>query len=101
VGDTRRLYLLSLQRTCHAGLRLFRYRSHQQHRYHVGPYSILSSNTANVTEPNHVIDQGFTYKVKDWWRIMLDFATRDSPWIGQGAFRVAGDVISSGDAFDQ
>jgi hypothetical protein len=68
----------------------------------VGPYSIWSSNTASVTEPNHVIDQGFTYKLKEWWRVMLDYRYSRFTVESEGRFRsVAGEVIASGDTSDQ
>ena len=28
---------------------------------------------AHVVEPNNVIDQGFTYKVNEWWSALLDY----------------------------
>jgi hypothetical protein len=37
------------------------------------PYAISLTTTANVTEPNHVVDQGFTYKVNEWWNVLLDY----------------------------
>jgi hypothetical protein len=37
------------------------------------PYAVSLSTRANVTEPNHVIDQGFTYKVREWWSVLLDY----------------------------
>jgi len=37
------------------------------------PYALSLSTRANVTEPNHVIDQGFTYKVREWWSVLLDY----------------------------
>jgi hypothetical protein len=39
----------------------------------VAPYAVSFSTKAQVTEPNHVIDQGFTYKVNDWWNVLLDY----------------------------
>jgi hypothetical protein len=37
------------------------------------PYATSTFSQAHVTEPNHVIDQGFSYRVKEWWRILLDY----------------------------
>ena len=37
------------------------------------PYIVSLSTRAHVTEPNHVVDQGFTYKVKEWWSALLDY----------------------------
>jgi hypothetical protein len=39
----------------------------------VAPYSVAATSNANVTEPNHVIDQGFTYKPFDWWDVLADY----------------------------
>lgn len=39
----------------------------------VAPYAVSASSLAHVTEPNHVVDQGFTYKVTPWWNILLDY----------------------------
>ncbi|MEO8096658.1 MAG: hypothetical protein ABI811_03080 [Acidobacteriota bacterium] len=37
------------------------------------PYSVSFSTRANVTEPNHVIDQGLSYQVKPWWDFTTDY----------------------------
>ena len=37
------------------------------------PYAVSLSTRAQVTEPNNVIDQGFTYKVNEWWSLLLDY----------------------------
>jgi hypothetical protein len=39
----------------------------------VGPYAISETSRAHVTEPNHVLDQGFTYKATEWWNLMMDY----------------------------
>ena len=39
----------------------------------VAPYSIAESSHAHATEPNHVVDQGFSYRPKDWWTILVDY----------------------------
>jgi hypothetical protein len=36
-------------------------------------YAVALSTRANVVEPNNVIDQGFTYKIADWWSALLDY----------------------------
>ncbi len=36
-------------------------------------YLVSLSTRANVVEPNNVIDQGFTYKVNEWWDVLLDY----------------------------
>ena len=37
------------------------------------PYTITQSGRANVTEPNHIVSQGFTYHLYSWWGIDLDY----------------------------
>src|SRR5579863_10270851 len=37
------------------------------------PYSVAFTTSAHVVEPNNVIDQGFTYKVNEWWSLLLDY----------------------------
>jgi len=37
------------------------------------PYAVSMSGRAQVSEPNHVIDQGFTYTINDWWRVLADY----------------------------
>ena len=39
----------------------------------MAPYALsLSSNAQNV-EPNYVLDQGFTYQIKEWWNFDADY----------------------------
>lgn len=37
------------------------------------PYTVSESGRVAVTEPDHILSQGFTYKAKDWWDINLDY----------------------------
>jgi len=39
----------------------------------VVPYSVTVSNRAEVSEPNHVIDQGLTAKLKEWLNFHADY----------------------------
>jgi len=39
----------------------------------LAPYNISQSARATVTEPDHILYQGFTYKVRDWWEIIADY----------------------------
>jgi hypothetical protein len=39
----------------------------------VAPYLVSLTTSARVTEPNHVVDQGFTYKINEWWNALLDY----------------------------
>jgi hypothetical protein len=37
------------------------------------PYSVSQGATANVTEPNNIVSQGFTFRLFDWWKMDLDY----------------------------
>ena len=37
------------------------------------PYTVSQSARAMVTEPNHIISQGLTYHIYDWWSVDLDY----------------------------
>ena len=37
------------------------------------PYTVTQNARANVTEPNHIVSQGLTYHIKDWWSVDLDY----------------------------
>jgi opacity protein-like surface antigen len=37
------------------------------------PYTVAWDSRAQVTEPTHVLDEGFTLKVKDWWNLHADY----------------------------
>lgn len=39
----------------------------------LSPYSVSEGDRVTVTEPSHTIDQGFTYKIKDWWDVNVDY----------------------------
>jgi len=66
------------------------------------PYAVSLSTTAKVTEPNHVIDQGFTYKAKEWWSILLDYRYSRFTVDSAAQFRsVNASVISTGDSSNQ
>ncbi len=39
----------------------------------VTPYAISLSSNAQITEPNYVLDQGFTLKLKEWWNFDADY----------------------------
>ncbi|MEJ2008910.1 MAG: hypothetical protein P8Z30_12280 [Acidobacteriota bacterium] len=36
-------------------------------------YSITQSGRSNVSEPNNIVQQGFTFFVKPWWSINVDY----------------------------
>ena len=37
------------------------------------PYAVSLDSRARMTEPNHVIDEGFSLKIKDWWNLHADY----------------------------
>jgi len=37
------------------------------------PYTVSTDSRANLTEPNHVVDEGFSLKIKDWWNLHADY----------------------------
>ncbi len=38
-----------------------------------GPYAVSESGRANVKEPDNIIDQGFTFYIKKWWDMNVDY----------------------------
>jgi hypothetical protein len=39
----------------------------------VAPYTVSESGRANVTEPSHAVNQGFSWQVHDWWTANVDY----------------------------
>jgi len=37
------------------------------------PFNAEESDRATVTEPNHIIDQGFSVRLRDWWKFHADY----------------------------
>lgn len=37
------------------------------------PYAVSYGSRAHLTEPNHVIDEGFSLKLTDWWNLHADY----------------------------
>ena len=37
------------------------------------PYAVSQSVRGNVTEPDHIISQGFTYDINSWWSVSADY----------------------------
>jgi len=66
------------------------------------PYLVSLSTSANVVEPNNVIDQGFNYKVKDWWTVLLDYRYSRFTANNTADFRsVNAATISTGTSLEQ
>jgi hypothetical protein len=52
------------------------------------PFTVQESDRAMVTDPNHVIDQGFTVRLRDWWRFLVDYRySRIATESGDGLFQ--------------
>ncbi len=68
----------------------------------VAPYSVSLATRAQVTEPNQVVDQGFTYKVKEWWSTMFDYRYSHFTVDSDAQFRsINGATIATGDSRNQ
>ena len=39
----------------------------------LGPYSVSGGGIAHTTEPSHAVNQGFTWRLRDWWAINVDY----------------------------
>jgi hypothetical protein len=39
----------------------------------VAPYAVAMNSRAQVTEPNHVVDQGMSVKITPWWNAHVDY----------------------------
>ena len=66
------------------------------------PYATSFSTRAQVTEPNHVIDQGFTYDIKDWWDFRADYRYTRFTVDSDARFRtVSGSAVTLGDSSNQ
>lgn len=37
------------------------------------PFSVSFDSRAQLTEPNHVLDEGFSLKIRDWWNLHFDY----------------------------
>jgi hypothetical protein len=66
------------------------------------PYLVSLSTRATDTEPNHVIDQGFTYNVNKWWNVLLDYRYSRFSVDSDAQFRsVNGTTVAVGDSSNQ
>jgi len=57
----------------------------------VAPYAVSVRSRAHVTEPNHIVDQGFTIKPKEWWNLLLDYRYARLTTEATGEFRSVAD----------
>jgi hypothetical protein len=39
----------------------------------IAPYALSLNSRAHVTEPTHMIEQGLTAKIRDWWNFYADY----------------------------
>jgi len=66
------------------------------------PYSVALTTSAHVTEPNNVIDQGFTYKITEWWSALLDYRYSRFTMDSTADYRsVNGPTVATGTSLEQ
>jgi hypothetical protein len=66
------------------------------------PYATSFSTRANVTEPNHVIDQGLSYQLRDWWDFTAGYRYSRFTVDSDAQFRsVNGSTVALGEASNQ
>jgi hypothetical protein len=69
----------------------------------IGNYSVSEDDRAQVSEPNHVVDQGFTFKLSNAWSLLADFrysrftqsGILDADSLRDSTVAAAGEVIST------
>jgi putative beta-barrel porin MtrB/PioB len=52
----------------------------------LAPFSVSQSGRDTLTEPDHILSQGFTYDVTDWWSISADYRYSHLTSTGIGSF---------------
>jgi len=52
----------------------------------LAPFSVSQSGRNTLSEPDHILSQGFTYDVKDWWSISADYRYSHLTSTGIGNF---------------
>jgi len=58
------------------------------------PFSILESDRAQLAEPNHVIDQGFSLALTSWWKFHTDYRYQRFTEDATGLFHSVRDVAT-------
>jgi hypothetical protein len=61
------------------------------------PYTVSMDSRANLTEPNHVLDEGFTLKIKDWWNLHADYRYSRSTLDSRATFHSLRDGTTAND----
>ena len=65
------------------------------------PYQFSMSARAFDKEPNHIVDQGLSYKLNDTWQLFADYRYSRINVDAAGQFQsIANDVLSSGTSFN-
>lgn len=66
------------------------------------PYTVSLISAANVTEPNHVLDQGVTIKIREWWTAYADYRYTRFSTDSDATFRsVIGTTVATGKSSNQ
>lgn len=64
-----------------------------------GPYSLALDSETEASEPTHILDQGATLKIRDWWHLLFDYRYTHSGTESVGDFKALTDgALSTGDA---
>jgi hypothetical protein len=48
------------------------------------PYAVSQSVRATLTEPDHIVSQGFTYDINSWWSVSADYRYSHQTSTGMG-----------------
>ena len=65
-------------------------------------YAVSLATSAHVVEPNNVIDQGFTYKITEWWSALLDYRYSRFTMDSTADYRsVNAATVATGTSFEQ
>ena len=66
------------------------------------PYQVAFSTQTKVSEPNNVAEQGFTYQIREWWNVLLDYRYSRFTMDSSAQFRsVNGTTVATGVSTNQ
>ncbi|MGN6593352.1 MAG: hypothetical protein ACTHJX_10675 [Terriglobales bacterium] len=51
------------------------------------PYAASDSGETEVSEPQHIVDQGLSYQVRPWWNVDFNYRLQNFASHGEGQFR--------------
>lgn len=65
------------------------------------PFAVAAQTHTQLAEPTHVIDQGFTVTVKDWWRVLVDYRYTRTRLDSLGVFHALANATTPADETKQ